>query len=124
MKKLNDYEQKLLLGWEEVHNKGQLSLWILLALKDGAKHMGQIKQFMATAPHDLLLPDDKSVYRTLRRFRDSELVDYTQVPSASGPDLKVYHLTTTGKEVLQAFAKRNIIDVYYQERIHKLIKEA
>jgi len=30
---MNEYEQQLLDGWEEVFKKGQLTLWIMLALR-------------------------------------------------------------------------------------------
>lgn len=118
-----DYEQRVLTGWEDVHNKGQLSLWIMLALKDGAKYMGLIKEFIALATNNQLLPDDKSVYRSLRRFKDSELVDYKLMPKTGGPDLKIYELTITGKNVLRQFIERNISGILYQPRIRKLIEQ-
>lgn len=123
MKQLDDYEEKVLAGWEDVHHKSQLSLWILLALKDGAKYMASIKDFISDATHQLIQPDDKSVYRALRRFRDSDLVDFEMMPSAGGPDLKIYRLTDTGANVLDSFVKRNIIDVLYQPKNRKLIEE-
>lgn len=123
MKQLDDFESAILAGWEDVHHKSQLSLWILLALKDGAKYMASIKEFIAHATHQLILPDDKSVYRALRRFRDSDLVDYELMPNAGGPDLKIYQLTSTGTNVLESFLERNIIDVFYQPRNRKLIEK-
>lgn len=123
MEELDDYEQKLLAGWEDVHHKSQLSLWILLALKDGSKYMAAIKDFVSDSTNQLVLPDDKSVYRALRRFRDSDLIDYKLQPKTGGPDLKIYALTDTGCKVLEAFLERNIIDIYYQPRNRKLITE-
>jgi len=122
MAELTEYEQKLLQGWEDVHNKGQLSLWILLALKDGSKHMSHIKEFIARMTNHILVPDDKSVYRALRRFKASELVSFKLVPSSAGPDLKIYELTCTGSTVLQAFLRRNIDGILYQPRVLKLIQ--
>lgn len=124
MKQLDDYEEKILAGWEDVHHKSQLSLWILLALKDGAKYMATIKNFISDATHQQIQPDDKSVYRALRRFRDSDLIDFELQPNAGGPDLKIYRLTKTGKNVLDSFVERNIIDVFYQPRNRKLIEGA
>ncbi len=122
MKHLNDYEQTLLQGWEDVHNKGQLTLWVLLALSDGAKHMSSIKEFISGMAKTLT-PDDKSVYRALRRYRDSDLVEYQTVPSTSGPDLKIYSLSSTGKRVLASFLERNISGIYYQPTVRTLIEK-
>ena len=33
----------LLAGWEDVYKKSQLTLWILIALKDGEKSMASVK---------------------------------------------------------------------------------
>ncbi|HVQ43693.1 MAG TPA: PadR family transcriptional regulator [Candidatus Saccharimonadia bacterium] len=123
MKPLDDYEQTLLSGWEDTYSKGQLTLWIMLSLKDSQKHMGQIKDFILEATHGLVTPDDKSVYRSLRRFRDAQLVDHRLEPNPGGPALKIYQLTPTGAAVLQAFLARNIEDILYQPRIRTLIKQ-
>ncbi len=123
MQNLNDYERTLLAGWEEVHKKGQLSLWILLALKDGAKYMGRIKNFIADASNQTILPDDRSMYRALRRFNDSELVEYELMPKTGGPDLKIYQLTLTGEHVLRAFIDRNISSIFYKVANRTLIKK-
>ncbi len=123
MEQLNDYTHKLLSGWEDVHNQGQLSLWILLSLKDGAKYMGLIKEFIVDATHQILVPDDKSVYRALRRFRDAGLIKYELLPTTGGPDRKMYSLTEAGALVLQTFLERNIIGILYQPKIRKLIEK-
>src|SRR4051812_45512825 len=96
---LDNYEQKLLDGWEDVYKKGQLTLWIMLALKDGAKYMAEIRQFIHTATNDTLSADDKSLYRALRRYYDVELIDYTLGAGKNGPDRKVYKLTELGNRV-------------------------
>lgn len=121
MDKLDNYEQKLLDGWEEVFKKGQLTLWIMLALKDGPKHMTEIKDFIYKATNGNLTADDQSMYRALRRYYDTELVDFTQEPGKGGPDLKVYKITEVGLNVLKAFLKRNFIDVFYGQEIRSLI---
>ena len=48
----------LLSSWEETYKKGQLTLWIFLALKDGQKYVDEIKKFIILKfirmfPHDL-----------------------------------------------------------------------
>jgi PadR family transcriptional regulator, regulatory protein PadR len=122
MQNLDDYEQKLLDGWEDVYKKGQLTLWIMLALKDGDKHMAAIKDFITTATNGTLSADDQSMYRALRRYYDAELVDFTEKPGKSGPDRKVYSLTGVGLHVLQQFLDRNITSVFYTPKIEQLIK--
>ena len=41
-----EYEQRILSAWEDVVKKGQLTLWILLALKNEPKTMAEIKTFI------------------------------------------------------------------------------
>jgi PadR family transcriptional regulator PadR len=122
MKDLDTYEQQLLDGWEDVFKKGQLTLWIMLSLKDGPKHMAEIKDFIGRATNGALSADDKSMYRALRRYYDVELIDFGQEPGQGGPDRKVYRLTDLGLRVLEAFTKRNITDVFYNPAIRELIE--
>lgn len=119
---MNDnFEEKLLQGWEEVHKKSQLTFWILLSLKDGPKHMSDMKSFMAAKTNGLVEADDKSMYRALRRFTDVDIVSFSLEQNQNGPDRKVYQLTEAGLRVLNSFTKRNIIDVYYKSDIKKLL---
>lgn len=120
--KLDHYEQKLLDGWEEVYKKGQLTLWIMLALKDAPKHMAEIKQFIAEVTHGTLTADNQSMYRALRRYYDAELVSVRQQPGISGPDRKIYSLTRIGQNVLEAFLQRNITYVFFHPRVKRLIE--
>ena len=123
MPMLDDYERKLLTAWEEVHKKSQLTLWLLLALKTGPKHMAAIKAFVYDYSQQTISADDKSLYRALRRLQDGELLDASHVASGNGPDHKVYQLTEVGHRVLQSFVQRNIIDVIYSPRVQTLIRE-
>ena len=116
-----DYVDGLLQGWEEVHKKGQLTLWILLALKDGPKHMAGIKSFIDAATNHALTVDDQSMYRALRRYYETELADYEAAPG-NGPDRKVYRLSAIGEDVLRQFVRRNIVDTLYKPSIKSLIE--
>jgi PadR family transcriptional regulator PadR len=118
----DNYQNKLLSGWEDVFKKGLLTLWILLALKDGPKHMNEISAFINEATGGSLKADDQSMYRALRRYFDAEMVDFTTEPGDGGPERKVYSLNRIGKEVLEAFIERNITSVFYRPAIRQLIE--
>ena len=94
----------------------------MLALKDGPKHMAQIKQFIRETTGEALTADDKSMYRALRRYYDAEMVDYRAIPGDRGPDRKLYELTAVGGHVLNAFVNRNIMNVFYTPAIKKLLE--
>jgi PadR family transcriptional regulator PadR len=121
---LTRYERILLEGWEETYKKGQLTFWILFSLVGKGRHMNDIKDLIHQLTNKSLTADDQSMYRALRRLNDAELIEYTNVPSDNGPDLKMYSLTKTGNNVLQVFTERNISSVYYEpavmNRLHKL----
>lgn len=119
---LSNYEETLLQAWEEVHKKGQLTLWIFLALKDGAKHMADIKEFIGRLTDQAITADDKSMYRALRRFEEADVLGHNHIPSKNGPDLKVYHLTQTGDKIMQAFIRKHI-NLYYRADVAKLIDQ-
>lgn len=119
----SEYLQTLLDAWEEVYKRGQLTLWILLALKDGPKHMDEIKRFIAEATRQALSADDKSMYRALRRYYDTELVSFTAAPG-KGPDRKVYSLSPLGAQLLQRFVERNITNVLFRPNIKDLMERS
>lgn len=121
MARLTKFEETLLAGWESVYKMGQLSLWLMLALKDGAKHMAQIKRFISVHANSLTA-DDKSIYRALRRYHKAGLVAFETAPNASGPNLKVYDLTDTGRHVLDHFLARNV-RIFYKPAIRNLIEK-
>ncbi len=119
---LSTYEHTLMNGWEEVFKKSQLTLWIMLALKEGPKHMAAIKEFVLKLTNGTLEADDQSMYRALRRYAEAELVVFSSEPGDSGPDRKVYKLTAAGSKVLDAFLERNIRSVFYKPSVVKLIE--
>ena len=121
--KLDAYEQKLLYGWEEVFKKGQLTMWILLALKEGPKHMAEIKVFIENMTKETVSADDQSMYRALRRYYDAEMLRFELEPGESGPDRKTYSLSKIGLKVLDAFLKRNVINIFYQPKVRALIEK-
>lgn len=106
--KLTGYEEQLLSGWEEVYKRGQLTLWILLALYDGPKHMAVIKEYIVSRSLNALTADNQSMYRALRRYYETDVVTFENQPVSNAPDRKVYRLTTTGTHLLEEFVARNI----------------
>ena len=123
MKQVENLENVLLSGWEDVYLKSQLTLWLLLALKAGDKHMTEIKTFIDTATNGALSADDKSMYRSLRRLTAGEMIQFKLKPAKHGPDYKVYSLTKVGKQVLTMFLKRHITAIYYNPTIQTLIQK-
>lgn len=119
---LTQYEQTLLTGWEDTYKKGQLTFWILFSLVGQSRYMNDIKDKIHQLTNSTLSADDQSMYRALRRLCGADLIEYIRTPSTSGPDLKMYSLTETGKNVLRAFTERNIASVYYSTRVKKQLK--
>lgn len=111
---------ELLNGWEEVHKKGQMSLWIFLAIKDQPRYVPQIQEFIRESTHGHFDFDQQSLYRSLRKLEKIGMVTYQEVNSPNGPDRKLYELTSQGREVFQMFVDRNI-KIYLQPQIVKLL---
>jgi PadR family transcriptional regulator PadR len=122
MDNLDIYGQKVLTSWEEVYKKGQLTFWLLVALKESPKHMGAIKDFITSATQGTLTADNQSMYRALRRYYDAELLDADNKPGKGGAERKVYRLSPLGIRVLEAFTERNITNVYYQPALQELLE--
>lgn len=110
--------------WDEVYKKGQLSLWILIAISDGKKYAAQITDFMSEATDGAFEVKEQSLYRALRRFSSMGLVAVTEEQSPnSGPKRKYYHLTELGEVVLGRFISLNIAPLL-QPRISNLLQTA
>jgi DNA-binding PadR family transcriptional regulator len=103
-----DIEQKLLTDWEEVFRQGLLNFWILTALKDASMSVGELCDEIAKLTNNLYMPAEQSLYRVLRKNYSLDLVSFTLVPGNSGPEKKLYSLSTLGERLLQDFTKRNI----------------
>src|SRR5437667_11987969 len=116
----NQYKEKLLNSWEEVYKKGQLTFWILLSLKEQARYVEEIKDFIENATASAFTCEEQSLYRSLRKFYDIEMVEFMSKEGNKGPKRKYYHLTPLGKEVLKEFIKRNI-KIFYTSNLKNLI---
>lgn len=113
---------ELLEGWEDVYKKGQLTLWVLLAVRDAPRHTKEINDFIADATNAKFSVDSNSLYRALKRYEKAQLIRHKLKPGNAGPDLKVYTLTDLGGALLDQFIQRNVVSVYYDKHVIRLMK--
>jgi PadR family transcriptional regulator, regulatory protein PadR len=100
---------ELVADWDDVYKKGQLTLWVLLAVFEGKKYAAQITDFMFEATGGSFEVKEQSLYRALRRFDDMGLVRISLEESPSGgPKRKYYELTNEGVAVVGRFVEINI----------------
>lgn len=114
------YKAALLTSWEETYKKGQLTFWLLLALRDKPLYVSEIKDFIESATNGTISCEEQSIYRSLRKYYDLEIVDYELRQGQKGPDRKYYFLTKIGKELLHEFTQRNI-SILYNKKLADLI---
>jgi PadR family transcriptional regulator len=120
MSENDKYKADLLASWEETYKKGQLTFWMLLAIRDQALYVSEIKDFIVSSTNGTISCEDQSIYRALRKYYDLEIVDYKLKQGYKGPDRKYYFLTGIGKELLSEFTERNI-SILYNEKLSELI---
>jgi PadR family transcriptional regulator PadR len=120
LKKEQQYQRELLEAWEETYKKGQLTFWLFLALKENEKYVDEIRSFVTEKTGGTLTCEEQSLYRTLRKYRDLEMVDFRLGPGEGGPERKYYFLTSLGAELLRQFTERNI-RLFFEPKIQKLI---
>ena len=119
-KKATEFREELLSAWEETYKKGQLTLWIFLALKQSEKYVDEIKQFVEEKTMGTLSCEEQSLYRTLRKYRELEMVDFRNGPGEGGPERKYYFLTPLGLDLLHRFTERNM-QLFYNPEIKNLM---
>ena len=79
---------------------------ILFALADGPLHGHGILKFMEAESHGVLF-DPANLYRSLRKLeRDALVVETPAAGASSGPARRSFRLTTLGRAVLSAEARR------------------
>ena len=100
---------ELLEQWESVYKKGLLTFWLLMLLHERAMYVLEMGQELTRISQGTITADEKSLYRALRRFEATALVESTWQPSDVGPRRRYYHLTELGTELLQTFTRRNIL---------------
>ena len=120
MKDENLVIEELLNAWEETYKKGQLTLWVFLALKEERKCVEEIKEFVERMSEGTMSCEEQSLYRNLRKFQHLEIVTYESKKVSKGPDRKYYYLTETGEELFKRFVERNIL-IFTKESIINLL---
>lgn len=120
--KKEDLLSELLSAWEETYKKGQLTLWIFLALKDGRKYVDEIRDFIEGQSKHTMTCESQSLYRNLRKFHHLGVVDFESGDGFKGPDRKYYYLTSLGLDLLNSFIDRNI-NLFFSEHIKGLINK-
>ncbi len=120
MKDENLVIEELLNAWEETYKKGQLTLWVFLALREGRKCVEDIKEFVERVSEGTMSCEEQSLYRNLRKFQHLEIVTYESRKVSKGPDRKYYYLTETGEELFKRFVERNIL-IFTKESIINLL---
>lgn len=115
-----DYKNELLTTWEDTYKKGQLTLWIFLALKDGPKYVNDIRDFILEYSEGTISCEEQSLYRALRKFNHLKIVEFSSGKGNKGPDRKYYELTNIGIDILSAFITRNI-KLFFNEKLIELM---
>lgn len=103
-KKLENLLEALQLAFK----KGHLTFWVLLSVRDSSRYSEEIISFINAESKGYINPEIMSLYRTLRRLEELNLVSYKNVSSDVGPEKKYYSLTNDGAYVLKEFIKTNI----------------
>lgn len=112
--------RELLDSWEETYKKGQLTLWIFLALQEDRKYVDEIKDFVVRKSGGAITCEEQSLYRALRKYEQIDVLDFELRKGNKGPDRKYYYLTDLGQELFSLFVKRNI-KLFYSEEIKNLL---
>jgi DNA-binding PadR family transcriptional regulator len=110
---LDEYERKLLSGWEEIYKRGLLTMWLLLAVRDQPRYPAEIAEFINTMTNATMTADQRSIYRAMRRLGDLELVETSDQPGRrTGADRRYYGITPTGRRILDTFLNRHVRGIY------------
>ncbi len=112
---------ELLGAWEDTYKKGQLTLWIFLALKESKKYVDEIKDFVEHESNGTMSCEGQSLYRNLRKFQHLGVVNFESGKGHKGPERKYYYLTALGIDLLNQFIERNI-QLFFSPNIQKLLK--
>jgi DNA-binding PadR family transcriptional regulator len=105
---LSKQEQQLFNGWKQVFMKSMSTFWILFSLKSKSRKVEEMEDFMARYSQQNFQIDRMSLYRALRKLYESGLVTHEDKHNPSGPNWKIYSLTTRGANLLAEFVEKCI----------------
>ena len=115
-KKINE----LLLSWENIYKKGQLTLWIFMSLQEGKKYVDEIKSFIEIKSKGSIKCEEQSLYRALRKYEHINVLTHELKKGNKGPDRKYYYLTKLGQELYLQFVNRNM-KLFYSTEIKNIL---
>ena len=118
---IEDKVETMLRQWEQSYKRGLLSFWILLLLNEREMYAYEMRDEIREMSLGVIVADDNSIYRALKRFAEAELISSEKRPSDLGPPRRYFTLTGTGQELLAAFIRRNVL-VFQQPQVQKAIE--
>lgn len=99
---LSEYENAILDQWLGIYKRSATTRILLEAVAHAPSHSGEIHEFISKQIDGKWSINEKSMYRTLRRLKKLELVDYEeQQTPKTGLKKKVYSITESGAAVLE-----------------------
>jgi PadR family transcriptional regulator PadR len=104
---MNTTQTQLLKAWCETYKKGQLTLWILLAVEDSPQDMTTIRMTIEEMTNFSLEIGSISLYRVLRRLYAQGLLDSSLIVEDDRPAFKLYKLSKAGRVLLRKFLQIN-----------------
>ncbi len=119
--KKNKLLDELLLSWENTYKRGQLTLWIFMALQESKKYVDEIKSFIEDKSNGTITCEEQSLYRALRKYEHVDVVAFEFQEGNKGPDRKYYYMTDMGQELFNQFVNRNI-KLFFSKEITNILK--
>lgn len=120
MKHSESSVQSLLEAWENTYKKGQLTLWIFIALREGPKYVDEIRTFVEEKSKGTITCEEQSLYRALRKYEYIDVLSHELRRGNKGPDRKYYKLTDVGNTLFDRFVRRNI-HLFYAAELKTLL---
>lgn len=111
---------ELLLSWENTYKKGQLTLWIFMALQESRKYVDEIKEFIEKKSNGTIQCEEQSLYRALRKYEHIDVLAHELREGNKGPNRKYYYLTPIGQDLFDQFVQRNI-KLFYATDIKEIL---
>ena len=112
----NAHLHDLLEAWEATYKKGQLTLWVLMALRDRPRYADEIRSFVEETSAGTMTCEPQSLYRLLRKFQHLGVLDHETRAGRRGPDRKYHRLTPLGEVLFEHFVQRNIA-IFHTEAV-------